>query len=126
RSFSACPRKLLLHELGVELAVAVEQDPGFLVVDRAAHIHRAAAAQLRFGLEHALAVELGFEVATIAALLLELALDVRAVDLDVDGHLVGRALRSTLHVDALAGPRIRHRRGLRRRYERQRADGAEG
>ena len=83
--------ELFPGELEVELAVAVEQDTAVLVADRAAHIHRVAAADHGLGLECAAGPHRRLEVALVAALLLEKRLHRGAVDSDVDVHLVGRA-----------------------------------
>src|SRR5689334_24790757 len=83
---------LLAGEPAFELAIAVEQDAAVLVGDRAAHVHEVALADISPRLERALVVQGRGERPLRPALLLEQAVDGLAVDADVDGDLVGRAL----------------------------------
>src|SRR5476649_2794107 len=94
---------LFLRELRVELAVAVEDDPGLALLDRALDVHDAARVELDPGLDRAAGGQCRFEVAIGAAFLLEHALHGRALDRDSDGHLVARALARTL---SRAGPGV--------------------
>src|SRR5690349_17962343 len=84
---------LLAGELAFELAVTVEQDAAVLGGERAAHVHRVAVADIGPSLERALVVECRGEGTLGPALLLERALHGLAVDGEVDGDLVRRALR---------------------------------
>src|SRR5690348_5148575 len=117
---------LFLGQLAFELAVTVEHDLGAAGVDGADDIDGVALAELRHGLERPALPEGCLEVALLATLLLEPALHRRAVDGDVDGHLVAGTLAGATNVHTGAGPGVHRLLGGRGAREQRGENDARG
>src|SRR5215468_8559012 len=97
---------LFLGQRTFELAVTVERDSGCAFLDRADDVHHVAAADLRCRLDATVLIERGLEIPLRPTLLLEGALHVLPVHGDVDGHLVGVALRIARDIRPKASPSV--------------------